>query len=229
MRPVRDGRGSATEAGSGMIAAEGVDSRTIEAAEAVRAYLVSVRGGAPLLSSADARLLYGWLREGVRLGAIVRAIDLVASRRLAQRVRAPLSLVSCRTEVLRQQKQAGSWVRRGGARSVVLASGDPRFAAVTRLAEATERAVAALAAEEPERRASRACALAAAFHEQAWQEAPQDLLLAEAAEALADARGLYDEAEWALALEATAREDLRRRYPSLTATALWQELGPGLD
>lgn len=74
MRPVRDGRGTATEAGSGMIAAEGVDSRTIEAAEAVRAYLVSVRGGAPLLSSADARLLYGWLREGCG-SAIVRAID----------------------------------------------------------------------------------------------------------------------------------------------------------
>lgn len=229
MGPVRDGRAGGFELSSGKIGTEGVDGPTAEAAEAVRAYLVSVRGGAALLSSADARLLYGWLQEGVRLGAIVRAIDLVAARRLAQRVRAPLSLVSCRAEVVRQQRQAGSWVRRGGTRPVARADGDARYAAVERLAEAAERAVAALPGDDAARRAARACLIAAEFHDAAWQAAPQALLLAEAGEAMADARGLYDEAAWVEALEATARDALRRRYPSLTATALWQELGPGLD
>ena len=214
-----------------MSASEAVDDRMAEAAEAVRAYLVSVRGGAPLLSSADARLLHGWLHGGVRLGAIVRAIDLVAAKRLARRVRAPLSLSSCRGEVLRQQQQAGRWVRSGGSRPVALpaASGDPGLAAVDKLAAAAERAVAALPESGAERRAIAACGIAARFHDEAWEAGPQARLLEEAAVDLVDARELYDEASWQEALVATARDRLRRRYPSLTATVLWQELAPGLD
>ncbi len=213
------------------MAAEGADVRMIEASEAVRAYLVSVRGGAPFLSSADARLLHGWLRTGVRLGAIVRAIELVAAKRVAQRIRAPLSLTSCRAEVLRQQKQAGSWVRRGGPRSIppLSAAADARFAAVDALAEAAEAALASLNEPDAERRVALACSHAARFHEAAWEAAPQPLLLEDAAAHLADARPLYDDDAWEEALVATARDHLRRRYPSLTATALWQELGPGLD
>jgi hypothetical protein len=210
---------------------EGVEPRLAETAEAVRAYLVSVRGGAPLLSSADARLLHGWLSGGVRLGAIVRAIDLVAERRQARRARVPLSLSSCRSEVLRQQAQAGAWVRRGGVRRVVAApeEADARFAPVDRLAAATEAAVAALPAGDGERLVLAACALAARFVEEAWALSPQAVLRAEAEAALADARALYDDAAWEEAVASTARDHLRRRYPSLTATALWQELGPGLD
>lgn len=211
---------------------EVADERLNEAAEAVRAYLVSVRGGAPLLSGADARVLHDWLVRGVRIGAIVRGIDLVAAKRLAKRVRAPLSLVSCRGEVERQQKHAGSWWRRvrpalpGGAD---MPAADPRFAEVSALAAGAEREIAALAERDPDRRAAAACAIAAQFLEDAWALAPREALLAEADARLADARSLYDDAEWDEAREIFARDGLRQRYPRLTATWIWEEASLGVE
>lgn len=211
---------------------EAADERLHEAAEAVRAYLVSVRGGAPLLSGADARVLHNWLVRGVRIGAIVRGIDLVAAKRLAKRVRAPLSLVSCRGEVERQQKHAGAWWRRvrprlpGGAD---IPPSDPRFAEVSGLAASAEREIAALDEPESERRATAACAIAARFLEEAWAVAPREALLAEAEVRLADARALYDDAEWDEAREIFARDGLRQRYPRLTATWIWEEASLGVE
>ena len=203
-----------------------------EAAEAVRAYLVGVRGGAPLLSGSDAHLLHSWLLRGVRSGAIVRGIELAAERRLAKRVRAPLSLVSCRAEVEKQQKHAGAWVRGGRfapAGSASSAPGDARFAAVSALALAAERAIAALRVSSIEERGVAACLIAAAFWHDAWEVAPQDVLVGEAELRLADARALYDEAEWETAKEAFARDGLRQRYPKLTATWIWEEASLGVE
>ncbi|GDX82354.1 hypothetical protein LBMAG42_41650 [Deltaproteobacteria bacterium] len=211
---------------------EAADERLNEAAEAVRAYLVSVRGGAPLLSGADARVLHDWLVRGVRIGAIVRGIDLVAEKRLAKRVRAPLSLLSCRAEVEKQQKHAGSWVRRVRRAPVgepFLPAADPRFLEVSRLAAGAEREIAAVEEPDPERRAVAACAIAARFVEEAWALAPREALLAEAEARLADARSLYDDAEWDEAREIFARDGLRQRYPRLTATWIWEEANLGVE
>ncbi len=211
---------------------EAADERLKEAAEAIRAYLVSVRGGAPLLSGADARVLHDWLVRGVRIGAIVRGIDLVAERRLARRVRAPLSLVSCRAEVERQQKHAGSWVRRARGAPLCGAaspSADPLFAEVTALSAAAEREIAALAEPNPDRRATAACAIAARFLDDAWALAPREALLVEADVRLADARSLYNDAEWDEAREIFARDGLRQRYPRLTATWIWEEASLGVE
>ena len=204
--------------------------RLQDQAEAVRAYLVSVRGGAPLLSSTDARLLHGWLVRGVRIGAIVRGIDRAAERRLARKVRAPLSLASCRAEVENQQKHGGAWVR--SARPLPgrgAPAADPRFAAVERLAAATTAAIAALPAAEADGFLTAACALAARFLEEAWELAPRDVLLEGAEARLEGARALFDDEAWAEALEATARDELRQRYPRLTATWIAQEAHGGLD
>lgn len=208
---------------------DAAEGRLQEAAEAVRAYLVGVRGGAPLLSGADAHLLHAWLVRGVRIGAIVRGIDLAAERRLAKRVRAPLSLVSCRAEVEKQQKRAGGWGRSVASAGAPCAPADARFAAVTALAFAAERAIAGLLGRCADERGVAACAIVARFMAEAWEVAPQDVLLGEAELRLADARALYDDAEWDRAKDTFARDGLRQRYPKLTATWIWEEATLGVE
>lgn len=195
----------------------------------MRAYLVCARGGAPLLSSADARQLRDWLIRGVRVGAIVRAIDRVAQDRLARRVRSPLSLRSCRAEVEKQQKHAGAWVRAGGTSRVSPTAAEPHFAEVDALSLRAEADIASLSRSDPERRALDACARAIRFFEEAWERGPRELLLAEAEGDLTYARGLYDDAEWEQMRECCARDRLRQRYPTLTATHIWQESALGVD
>lgn len=63
-----------------------------QAAERVRHHLVVLRGGAPFLSSEDARLLLEWLDEGVAVARILEGLERAAVRRRERRVRAPLEL-----------------------------------------------------------------------------------------------------------------------------------------
>lgn len=199
-------------------------------AEAVRAYLVVTRGGAPLLSSTDAHLLYDWLEAGVRVGVMVRAIDLTAQKRLAKKVRAPLSLASCRAEVER--------LRRGGRwRAVFAAAAAER--AIEREVSVVNPAVEAsyeealsritrLDGQDVETKCERALAIGREFFEAAWAALDQGHAMAEAGESLADHRAAFSDAEWVEACEAVARDHLRRRYPRLTATSIWTEFGLGL-
>lgn len=206
-------------------------------AEAVRAYLVSVRGGAPLLSSTDAHLLFVWLSAGVRIGVIVRAIDTIAQRRIAKKVRAPLALASCRAEIDR--------VRRGGKVrgnlstalpvNVALAVDEPPAcvlpgeSAVAQAYAATLLAVDGLDAADAGARCDRAVELGREFYEFAWNSLDPAAALADAATSLAADGAALDQLSWGAACEAIARDRLRRRYPRLTATAIWSEYGLGLD
>ncbi len=70
-----------------------------DAAEAVRAYLVAIRGGAPFLSGADGRLLLLWLDQGVPLPIMLSCIDRVAARRQQRHARSRLTLTRCKSEV----------------------------------------------------------------------------------------------------------------------------------
>ena len=56
-------------------AAESGADALADAAEEVRAWLVTARGGAPFLSGADGRLLVSWLEAGVSVADLLRAID----------------------------------------------------------------------------------------------------------------------------------------------------------
>lgn len=201
-------------------------------AEAVRAYLVAVRGGAPLLSSTDARLLFNWLSSGVRLGVIARAIDLAAQKRIAKKIRAPLTLASCRAEVER--------LRRGGrVRAQLAALADepscapsaeqtPQEAAVAQLYRSAIARVEALDPTDAWSRCEAAVELGRTFYEAAWSTLDTAPVLAEAAASLeADGMATTD-ANWSEACEGIARDRLRRRYPRLTATAIWTEFGLGL-
>ena len=72
-----------------------------QAAEQVASYLVNVRGGALFLSGADVRLLAQWLEESIPVPAILCAIDKVADKRRAKRVKTRLSLNRCKSTLMK--------------------------------------------------------------------------------------------------------------------------------
>lgn len=72
-----------------------------QAAEQVASYLVNVRGGALFLSGADVCLLAQWLEESIPVPAILCAIDKVADKRRAKRVRTRLSLNRCKSTLMK--------------------------------------------------------------------------------------------------------------------------------
>ncbi len=63
-----------------------------DAAEEVRAWLVTARGGAPFLSAGDGQRLADWLEAGVPVRDLLRAIDETSARRRAKRLRQAFSL-----------------------------------------------------------------------------------------------------------------------------------------
>jgi hypothetical protein len=70
-----------------------------EAAERIRAHLVSLRGGAPFLSPTDTALLVRWLDQGVPVSRILHGVEQAATQRRAQRRRVPLALQHAKTFV----------------------------------------------------------------------------------------------------------------------------------
>ena len=74
-------------------------------AESIRGYLVSVRGGAPFLSSTDGQILVEWLDASISPAIICTAIDKVALRRRKKRVKSRLTLHVCRGELNKMFKK----------------------------------------------------------------------------------------------------------------------------
>ena len=58
-----------------------------DAAAQIVAHLVSLRGGAPFLSSSDARLLMSWLNQGVPVPLLLHALEEAAESRRKKRLR----------------------------------------------------------------------------------------------------------------------------------------------
>lgn len=215
--------GATGEAAAGEAAARDV----AEAAEEVRAWLVQLRGGAPFLSSADGELLAGWLEGGVPVVTILRGIEAVAERRRAKRTRTPFSLRSCKTTVEKLAARTPSWrlpVDLPAALAPAPGSGpDPRVDAVL-------AAIGALSGPAPDR-AHAACGILRAFHAAVWDglpDAERAELLASAAEELAPLREMLGEEAFRIACEEQARDRVRARYPTLSATRIWEEFGLGL-
>ena len=195
------------------------------AAEQVRRYLVTVRGGAPFLSGTDAQLLSAWLSQGVPVADILAAIDRVAARRRRRPPTTRLSLSACKAEVKR---------RPGGAPAPVPAApeDDPVGRLLSSLPDAPaltglRGALGALRGDAgpPAGRAAAAIALAAQFLEGEWERADRAELRARAAARLGPLRGLVPDAEFEELLEEAARDELRRSWPDLTATAIWTAFG----
>ena len=204
-----------------------VDAQVAACAEEVRAWLVQLRGGAPFLSAADGKLLADWLDARIPVLTILHGIEVVAERRRAKRTRTPFTLVSCRGTVEKLSKRAQAWRvptdLRGALAPAPAGSGaDPRVDAVL-------GQLAALDGEAPER-ARQACALLRAFHADVWDSLgdEQAALLTEAEADLADLGALLGEAACARACEEHARDRVRARYPTLSATRVWEEFGLGI-
>ena len=194
------------------------------AAEEVRAWLVHHRGGAPFLSSADGVQLAAWLDGGVPVTTILLAIDRVAARRVAKRVRTPFTLRSCVATVRKLQGAQKSWrVPKDLGAALAPAAPDD-------LARAALDELAALAEPDLEQRARAACAVLRRFHERVWDALGDEraALLAAAAEELAPLRDALGASEYGRACEELARDRVRARYPSLSAARVWEEFGLGL-
>ncbi|MCB9764812.1 MAG: hypothetical protein H6739_33865 [Alphaproteobacteria bacterium] len=196
---------------------DGEESALADAAEQVRAHLVSLRGGAPFLSPFDARLLLGWLEEGVPVAIILRALEDAAEQRRAKRARTPLSLKSARSGVTQAMKRRLSPLEPAGDLK-------PLVEALARSADPEERGAArALAAltGEGEALLEQALGVSRRFFERAWDRADREALLAEAEVELADLVELMKPAQLARAREEVARDLLRRRHPLLAASRIW--------
>lgn len=195
--------------------------------EEVRAYLSTVRGGAPFLSSTDGHLLVSWLEAGIRVGAILRSIDRAAAKHRAKRVRAPLTLRHARSFLTKESGRGATSVPDDLPTRVVpvCAEGAPLEAALV----ATRERIRALDQGDAEERARAACAIARQFFEDVWENDPalRHQLHAEAEAELADLRDALDEGEFGAACEDLARYRLRQQFPSLSATRIWEECGLG--
>ena len=206
-----------------------------EAAEQVRAYLVTLRGGAPFLSSADARLLLGWLDQGVPVPLILGSLDRVAERRRQRRSRGRMSLTSARRTVEKAwgTPQPGVGLRALGPAAAALDAwldavaepGDPAVAGLVtaardRVAEggALEALIADLGA---------ACRR---FHAAQWQADParQEALVLAARGDFASVKDKVSDAVFADLVAEAARGRLRARWPLVSAAELWDRVAESL-
>jgi len=198
------------------------------AAQTVIDHLCALRGGGLLLSAMDGRLLVEWLDAGVQPALIVTALERVAERRRRRRVKAPLSLKSCKGEVKKLRKKcvggrvSGAHLTPPVQETAAALRGDPLAA----LAMAAVGALDALPAGVAEERAEAALTIVRQFHLDAWDASAREhnALRAMAEAELTELREKMDAVAWDSAVESVARDTLRRRYPMLSAAAVWDRL-----
>lgn len=193
-----------------------------QAADAVVAHLVSLRGGAPFLSSSDSRLLLLWLSEGVPVPLLLHALETEAERRRQKRLRTPLSLGAAKKAV--KQWKGGERKTptppKGGMDPLVraLRKQDPTtYAQISRALEALSGA--------GEELVEQALTLTRGFFEDQWSRCDRGALMAQADEELAGLRDLVPEPRFQQLREETARDLLRQQHPLLSATAIWDTVG----
>jgi len=203
-----------------------------EKAEQIRAYLVHVRGGAPFLSGADCRLLIAWLDNQVSVLAITTAIDKVAEKRRAKRVRSRLTLNNCKgtlKKILSNKSKTPKSLKSikslglQGLAQQILQLNMPENIQSLQLQLAHK--LSALA-EEPSSdhvQAEKGIALCREFHEHVWlATTDQHGVLQERAEKeLESLRTLLGPQHWREMLEEVMRDKLRSQYPIISAQSIW--------
>lgn len=211
-------------------------------AEEVRAYLVTLRGGAPFLSGSDGRLLVKWLDGGVPVPTILSALDIVSERRRKRRAKSRLTLGAARREVSKAVGAAGPTPTdpvAANSRALDLA----REAFMSELAampgadafpDALDALTDAVAAAEGTDAADMATQIISAcrhFHEASWaglSELERETLRQEAQETLAGLANSLDAAILSDLIEEAARNALRARFPLVSAREAWARLGGDL-
>lgn len=229
-----------------------VDPIMAEAAEEVRAFLVSIRGGAPFLSGADGRVLVEWLSEGVPVAAILTAIEAAAARRARRHARTRLSLSSCRGELKRRIAQRSApvlpaarsegepraWPALGALAAEIAASlvdgglepaRDRLVLSLSRLASGRSVDGELLEGSGEELVARQAIAACRVFQDAAWHAAAprRAALLAESEAELSSLRGVISEEAFAAAVEELSRDRLRAATPLVSAVVVWDRIAGG--
>lgn len=200
-------------------------------AEAVRDYLVAIRGGAPFLSSADERQLLIWLESGVPVLAIAAAIDAVAERRRRRRARGRLGLIACARELGQQSVRSVVPPRSDGPLGALVA--ELQAMAVPPALEGARQALCEELSglpvdDHPDEQGRVATAAIRRFHAAAWRTAESEhpALRAQAEAALAPLRASLGDADWAELVEEQARDLVRQRTPAVSARRVWDTLTP---
>jgi hypothetical protein len=210
------------------------DQPLADAAEEVRSFFVTARGGAPFLSGADGEQLVRWLEAGQTVSALLRAIEATATRRAARRSRAPFTLRSIGPALKTPAAHAPPSRRPavasdGGAPHLPAPADDilrsPLCPDADVLAADARAALSARAQRDPEERAREGCRIVRAFQERLWAVIGPELpaLRTEATRALAEARDEVDMELFDAMCDEWVRARLRERYPDLTATRVWEE------
>ncbi len=211
------------------------DHAVIEAkAEAVRAYLVELRGGAPFLSGADSRLLVRWLEAGISVALILAALDVAAERRRKRRgkgkpARSRLTLSAARSAI---EKRARDPVV---PRAAGLDTWSVELQAMETepvLAEAKARLVAdvgAIPCGDPDGVARAAIEACRDFQAAAWATAEVERagLQADARAQLGALESILDAGAFQAAVEEVARDMVHARFPLVSAKVVWDRLTAG--
>ena len=202
-----------------------------EKAEEVRDHLVAARGGAHFLSGADGLLLVEWLDKGHPVPAILCAIDRVATRRRAKRVRTRMTLASCRGELrkvlgARHGSKRGNapggysgWLQRLREMEVPADMRSERLRLVSKLEGLGSE-------EDREEAARRGAAACRAFHQSLWEASfyEHEELQQQAEAELESMSSLLSPVRMREAVEEIMRDKLRSRYPLVSAQALWEAI-----
>ncbi|NCG17848.1 MAG: hypothetical protein GWP91_02405 [Rhodobacterales bacterium] len=210
----------------------------VEDAEAVRAHLVSLRGGALFLSPADTIRLLGWFDKGIRVADVLRALERSAEARAKKRTRVPFGLGQASRYLGKQTKGVfrspnAPDVDPGNASGLAPLTALIRHRAAGDPQEQRLRAVAsdlgALALVEPDQAAKQAMIRVRMFHDRCWDAlspSQQKEVRSNALEQLGDLVHLVDEDDLQPIIEESARAITRERYQWLCAASVWDLLAP---
>ena len=219
-------------------------------AESIREYLVSVRGGAPFLSSTDGQILVEWLDASISPAIICTVIDKVALRRRKKRVKSRLTLNVCRgelnkmfkTEQRKSQKSTGSTQRVDQdtafeqLKSKILAESLPvsvhslRTQLIASIYDVYQVHLSNndnFDLQDRKRRIEdqlqRTIKLLSDIHQKIYQETidEHEELYFQAELELTSLRSILPPMQWRDAVDEVIRDKLRQRYPSLRVGVVW--------
>jgi hypothetical protein len=217
-----------------------IPSEHQDKAEEIRAYLVHVRGGAPFLSGADCLLLTSWLDANISVLAITTAIDRVAEKRRAKRVRSRMSLNNCKgtlTKVLGNKAKPPKILKpivhiglTGLADHIALIPISPHL---ERYKENLVKQFLLLSKKHLslQEKAEKGISLCRQFHEEVWDasiEQHEDLQ-EKAEQELESLRALLGMQHWREMVEEVMRDKLRAQFPTISAQSIWNAINLSED
>lgn len=192
-------------------------------AEAVRAHLVHLRGGAPFLSPADALCLLRWLDARVSVRAILAALDRAVVSRRRTRARTRLTLTAAGRHLGKPPLIASPLGEAGGLQQVCARLGELADPHAVALADA----LAALPEGPADEQVPAAVAVCREHLERRWVQLPhadREARIEAAARDLGDLANVVDAETLRALAEEIARDDFRRSPASDDHAASWPRL-----